>query len=238
MFTITHGKSIAGNEQDIQERTQIDRLKENMESIKTIKEKDIVLFRTEYDQEDNCRLRDFLNFLKYMKVKRPIKFAHVDKDATLIRNLSLKDNIFLESIPNSLASSKDVQLREFFEKKDNLYLNRLFDRIDKSEKKSEEANQEIRKLTALIKGFIQEVDYLFFESPEKHLSDENLKIFINALRYHSCRWNRISFIKSPLKDFWYQICSVEVVFKNDKGCSISSCKSFHQETINDLRKAS
>ena len=211
-----------------------------MESIKTIKQKDIVFFRTEYDRDDNCRLRDFLNFLKYMKVKRPIKFAHVDKDATLIRNLSLKDNIFLESIPNSLASSKDVQLREFFKKKDSLYLNKLFEKIDQSEKKTEGMNQETRKLTALIKGFIQEVDYLFFESPEKHLSDENLKIFINALNYHSCRWNRISFIKSPLKDLWHQICSVEVLFKNDRGYSISSCGLFHNLTrdYGDLKKVS
>ncbi|MCY4523535.1 MAG: hypothetical protein OXB84_02225, partial [Halobacteriovoraceae bacterium] len=148
-----------------------------------IKKEGILLFKA-FLKKRHCKLKDFLNFLNFINVEKPIKFSYVDADATLFPNITLKENILLESISNSLANSKEFQLREFFKRKDNKHLAKLFEKIKKLDIPSHKADMESKKLTVIIKAFLQDVDYLFFESPEKHLSGENLKIFIRALKYH------------------------------------------------------
>ena len=189
-----------------------------------IKKEGIFLFKVSRKNKDHCQLKDFINFLNFMKVKRPIKFAYVDTNATLLKDLTLKENIFLESIPNSLANSKEFQLKEFFKKKDNKHLAKLFERIDNLDSLSSEASAEIKKLTSIIKGFIQDVDYLFFESPERHLSNENLKIFIRALKYHIHGQNKIALINSPVEELWLPFCSSKVVCNQKKEFLVLPCK--------------
>ena len=55
---------------------------------------DIILF--EKPEKGACtELKNFLQFLKFIRVKGPIKFSYVESEGQLVSNLSLKDNIFL-----------------------------------------------------------------------------------------------------------------------------------------------
>ena len=129
--------------------------------------------------------------------------------------LTLKENIFLESIPNSLATTKEFQLKSYLEQKGNEPLTRLFNKIDQLDSLPSLANAETKKLTALLKGLIQDVDYLFFESPEKHLNTENLYLFISALKYHTIAQKKIVFISSLMERFWTRFCSKAITRNED-----------------------
>ena len=207
----------------------------------SIKKEGIILFKIFRKNNQHCQLKDFINFLNFIGEKKPLKFSYVDIDANLLGSLTLKENIFLESIPNSLANTKEFQLQEFLEKKDNRHLAKLFDKIDNIDLLPNEVSAEVRKLTTIVKGFLQDMDYLFFESPERHLSSDNLKTFIRALRYHVRSQSKAALVCSSLEKLWLPFCSSLITYNQKKEFQLlpnerNSFKSFADENLSFVFK--
>lgn len=104
-------------------------------------------------------------------------------------------------------TTKEFQLKNYLEQKGNEPLIRLFNKIHQLDSLPSTADLETKKLTALLKVLIQDVDYLFFECPEKHLNTENLYLFISALKYHLIAHEKVIFISSPMERFWTRFCT-------------------------------
>lgn len=163
---------------------------------------DIVLFKNEENRYGHSQLKNFLSFLSSNGVKRPYKFAYIECEGPLIANMSLRENIHLDSVPLSLSNTKEMELKNLLDKIGNEDLLSLFDVINDLEKKVSDVSNQVRKVAALIKGLIQEADFLFLEMPEKHLSDEHLRMFVNALNHQVQHNGQIVFISSPAVLFW------------------------------------
>lgn len=173
-----------------------------MDKKNQIKRSDILLFKNEENRYGHSQLKNFLSFLSSNGVKRPYKFAYIESEGPLISNMSLRENIHLDSVPLSLSTTKEMELKNLLSKIGNDDLLELFAKIDNLEIKVSEVSDQTRKMAALIKGLIQEADFLFLESPEKHLTDEGLRLFVNALNYQVQENGQMVFISSPATLFW------------------------------------
>ena len=177
-----------------------------------IDKKDILLFKAASSLNlRHCQLKNFLNFLNTNKVKKPIRFAFIEKDAPLINNLSLRENIYLDSVPNTLISSKDFQLNQYLEKSGNKYLLEIYKRLLLLDETPDKVDIVTRKLAALLKGLIQDCDYLFLDHPEEYLNEENLEIFTQALAIQTGLTGKIVFIHSDKESLWVEHVSKTVV---------------------------
>jgi len=173
-----------------------------MDKKNQINRSDILLFKNDENRYGHSQLKNFLSFLSSNGVKRPYKFAYIESEGPLISNMSLRENIHLDSVPLSLSNTKEMELKNLMDKIGNEDLLNLFSKIENLEVKVSDVSDQARKLAALIKGLIQEADFLFLETPEKHLSDDQLRLFVNALNHQVQKNGQMAFISSPAVLFW------------------------------------
>lgn len=170
---------------------------------KKIEQNDIIFFQKESTRYDCSQLKHFINFLYFQGFKRPLNFSHVDKEALLIKNLSLKDNIFLESIPNSLKTSKALQLDGLLKQTGNIHLLNLFEQLGNLDVFPEEVDSQKKKIVGLIKSLINKNDFIFLEHPENHLDEATCKLFTKALlQQENVRREYIVLIHSQKQELW------------------------------------
>jgi ABC-type lipoprotein export system ATPase subunit len=153
-------------------------------------------------EKEFANLKSFLYFLKAMKVKGPIKFAYVDQAGALIPNLSLKENILLDAIPQSLSLNKGTILNNVLEKIDNVFITNMFNSIVDWEQKPSECSSQVIKLVALMKALLTDSKYIFLDNPEMHLRFETLNLFKNALNLQRKKQNQIVIIHSQNFSVW------------------------------------
>lgn len=168
---------------------------------------DILLFQFESSNRKSCRLKHFLHFLNSQGARRPLRFAYIEAEGPLISNLSLRENIYLDSIPNSLSETKDFQMRSFLQRSSNHHLIEFFNRIPLLDELPGAVDAQTRKMAALFKGLLQSADYLFLESPERYLDDEILAVFTNALRFQAAGRSQTVLIDSENPQFWTPFAS-------------------------------
>lgn len=171
--------------------------------------KDILLFNFD-NIPRGCRLKHFLHFLNAQGTKRPIRFAYIEAEGPLIANLSLRENIYLDSIPNSLSETKDFQMRSFLQRSSNQHLIDFYNRIPLLDELPNNVDAQTRKMAALFKGLLQSADFLFLESPERYLDNETLDVFINALRFQAAGRGQTVLIDSESPQFWLPYASKTV----------------------------
>ena len=171
-----------------------------------IHKKDIFLFRPPSHGNHLCQLKNFIHFLHMNGVQRPFKFSYVEAFGPLLGNLTLKENILLESIQNSLSETKEIQLSKLLNQTKNEFLIRFFQQLESKEfleKTPDEVTQRVRKIAALIKGLLHGNDFLFLESPETFLTPEDLDLFIRALKYQTEHLQQVVLISSPNEKEWF-----------------------------------
>lgn len=176
---------------------------------------DILLFKFEQASK-GCRLKHFLHFLNSQGTRRPIRFAYIEAEGPLITNLSLRENIYLDSIPNSLSETKDFQMRSFLQRSSNHHLIDFYNRIPLLDELPGDVDSQTRKMAALFKGLLQSADYLFLESPERYLDDESLKVFTNALRFQAASRSQTVLLDSTNPQLWSPYAN-KVVLQNSNG---------------------
>ncbi|MBT7610776.1 MAG: hypothetical protein HN576_13530 [Bacteriovoracaceae bacterium] len=163
---------------------------------------DIIFFRSDPKKYTASQLKNFIHFLNSNGIKRPYKFSHIEGEGALIPNLSIRENIHLDSVPNQLSTSKDMHLTKLLEKNGNYHLLEMFNFIPELDHYPETVNDQVKKLASLIKGMIQEADYLFLEKPEMYLEEKHLDLFLKAIHYQTRSLGQIVFVHSQNEKFW------------------------------------
>jgi hypothetical protein len=168
-------------------------------------------------------LKDFINFLLSIGIKRPLRFSFVEKTGSLINSLTLKENILLDSTCSQKNISPDAYLSNYLKENGNLYLIRLFNKIGLIDLYPDKVSKEIQKITALIKGLLQNADYLFLESPEEYLSIPICELFVRALEFQAQITDRIVIINSPNDELWKP--HISQIINQDENCNFHSTES-------------
>jgi hypothetical protein len=161
-----------------------------------------IIFFDSSEQRSHATLKRFLTYLKVKKVPGPIRFAFIDEKGPLIPNLSLRDNISLDSIPSTVSSDKEFTLEDYLDRRGNDALTKLYNNIKLVEDFPGQVDSQTLKIAALIKGLLQDGQYLFLENPERFLDQENLKLFINALLHQLSEKRQTLLIKSTSPSIW------------------------------------
>ena len=145
---------------------------------------EIYLFTYPNETTSSSKLNEFLSFLKFHKVALPYKFSFVAREASLIPEMTLDQNILIDFSPDSLTESKEVQFQEFLGTQKNRALQSLYQRIELPHELPEQSNAQMKKACSLIKALLYEGQFIFLEEPEHDLSPEALDLFISALKEH------------------------------------------------------
>ena len=163
---------------------------------------EIIFFEANSEQKSHATLKRFLTFLKVKKVATPIRFAFIDEKGPLIPNLSLRDNISLDSIPSTVSSDREFSLEDYLERRGNEALTKLYNNIKLVEDYPNAVDSQTLKIAALIKGLLQDGKYLFLENPERYLDKENLKLFTHALLHQLSEKKQTLLLKSSTPTHW------------------------------------
>lgn len=186
-----------------------------------IKKMDIFYFPT-LKKVGQGQLKNFIHFLNFFGIKKPIRFAYIEEEGSLLNNLSLRENIYLDSIPSSVSAAKGFSLEEELSKTGNEALLELFSKITLLDELPQNVDEQSRKLTSLIKGLLKESDFLFLESPEKNLHFENLNLFKKALEFQTSTQGQTILIASPDELTWESFINKKVSRGPSKEFIISS----------------
>ena len=146
-----------------------------------LKRPEVILFE-ETKHQSGC-LKQFLNYISLNQVQGPPNFSFVDEEGSLLAGLSLRENIALDSIPSTVSSTKTFTLEDYLHRLTNPFLLELYQSILLVDEKPAQVDSKTRKTAALVKGLLQEADFLFLENPEKFLDDKNFKVFIKAVKF-------------------------------------------------------
>ena len=153
-----------------------------MDSRLLFEKRDILLFQYTDKKVPRSHLRNFIQFLACAGVggPGPFSFSHGDSEGTLLSNLTLRENIYLDLYWNKFED-KSFCLKQFFADHDNRHLKEFFDKIPLLDEYPQNVDDQTRKMTSLLKTLLRPSGYLFLESPEKYLQGGNLDIFFKAV---------------------------------------------------------
>jgi hypothetical protein len=167
-------------------------------------EENFEIYLFTYDNMDlgPSKLNEFLSFLKFHKVSLPFKFSFVSKEASLIPEMTLSENILIDFSPNSLTESKEVQFQEFLKDPKHRALEELYHTIALPHELPGQSDAQMKKVCSLIKSLLYEGQFVFFEEPEIDLGPETLKLFTAALREHAKNRQMNIFIYSKDLPLW------------------------------------
>lgn len=175
-----------------------------------LRKKEVLLFSSHGEDASCCQLKNFIHCLNLFEKKRPLRFAYAEAETLMMNRLSLKENILLDGVLNSLCMTKEFQLKRHLDKEGRPCLVELYNKIGNIELKPDEATKEAKKLASLLKTLLKPSDYIFLERPELHLSDENLNIFIAALQEQIEKTEQTIFIHSLSEEIWTPYASKKI----------------------------
>ncbi len=175
---------------------------------------DFILFKKTKEDKELCKLKDFIRFLKFTGNKIPHRFSFVESHGQLLNNLTLRENIILESIPTTLSSkNNEIQLANHIKRTGNVYLMRLFNKLSLLDVYPNKIDDQSRKIVALIQGLLKKSDFLLFQFPEKHLQSDVVDLFIQALNFQRSSTNQTIIVHSNHEDIWLPYAN-KIVQKN------------------------
>lgn len=180
-----------------------------MEKKVQIQKRDILLFKYPDKKAPTSHLKNFIHFLVQQGISRPICFSHVEADGSLLGNLSLKENIHLD-LTQETSRERNFCLEKFLDETKNKYLIDFFKKIILLEELPSRVDEQTCKMTVLFKSLIRPSDYLFLESPEKHLSSKNWNLFLKAMEYQRWHFGFTVLVYSSQHKEWEKLANKEV----------------------------
>lgn len=182
---------------------------------------EIYLFTDSNTTLRSSKLNEFLAFLKTYKINTPYKFSFVSREAGLIPEMTLNQNILIDFCPNSLTESKEIQFQEFLKTQPNRPLENLYQSILLPHEYPLAANAQMKKVCSLIKAFLTEGQLILLEEPEIDLDQKTLDLFISALKIHLRSHPVNIFIYSKNLPLWLPHSHKTVERKDDYNFLIS-----------------
>ncbi len=182
-----------------------------------ITKKDILFF--ELNSQDfssyQNHLRFFLNFLNFSTKSLNHSFAYISKHGSLISSLSIKENIFLESFPVNLTSSKESQLFDFLNKTGNDSLISLFNKIPYNQTDSKSLSEADIKRITIIKEVLRSTQYLILEEPEFNLDYDSIFLLNKILKHEAIFNNKIIIISTRDVNQWKNLFNKKIVKEDE-----------------------
>lgn len=163
---------------------------------------EIYLFNYPNKTESSTKLSEFLSFLKFNKASLPYKFSFVSREASLIPEMTLNQNLLIDFSPNSLTESKEVQFQDFLKLPENVAFEKLYKTMELPHVYPEHSDAQMKKVCTLIKALLCEGQFIFLEEPEVDLSPMTLSLFIIALKEHVRQHQVNVFIYSQNLAMW------------------------------------
>jgi ABC-type lipoprotein export system ATPase subunit len=179
----------------------------------TISAGDVLLFEVNNQHHNQSQLKDFLHFLKFCGKRGALKFNHLEEKATLIKALSLKENILLDT---GLKSEGKFDIVKTLDSRGHSYLAEMAKGVENFDLLPNEVDIETRKITSLIKAITLKSDYLLLEKPEKYLSKKNTDLFLSALFQTMTQSGQILMLTSENRNLWLSHVT-KVVTRSDNG---------------------
>lgn len=177
-----------------------------------ISKKDILYF--ELSSQDfsgyQNHLRFFLNFLNFSTKSLNHSFAYISKHGSLISSLSIKENIFLESFPVNLTSSKESQLFDFLNKTGNDSLISLFNKIPYNQEDIKSLSETDIKRITIIKEVLRSTKYLILEEPEFNLDYDSIFLLNKILKHEALFNNKIIIMSTRDVNQWSNLFNKKI----------------------------
>jgi len=200
----------------------------NFDKNKNLNPTDFILFVPENESVKNqSHLKTFINVLNYFKMKKPFKFSYIDTQGQLILDLSLRENILLDSTDHALLDDKDTKWKDLLLKHENKALVELVNSIDNLEVTAKNATAQELKVASLVKALLNRNDYLFLESPENFLTTAQLKTFKTALQHFNKANSSIVFIHSSQQQVWKNIINKQLLFSKNQRFILRPVVQYH-----------
>jgi ABC-type lipoprotein export system ATPase subunit len=176
--------------------------------------RDILFFEKPDEKEFGTfnYVKNFLVFLKSTGNRGNLKFSSANDTNSLHEHLNIKQNIMLDSLPQSFSGIKEEDFEEQIKKLDNKYLLKLIKRVFPLDRTPAQLNEEERKVAILVKALLVPADFIFLDSPDFHLNDGNLNIFKQSLIFESYYSNKTILLTSSNPECWKNMAT-KVVHK-------------------------
>lgn len=173
------------------------------------KRPEVILFE-EANHQSGC-LKQFLNYISLNRIQGPPNFSFVDQEGSLLAGLTLRENIALDSIPTTVSSTRSFTLEDHLHRLHNPSLLELYQSILLVDELPSKVDSKTRKAAALVKGLLQEADYLFLENPEKFLDDKSFKVFIKALKHQLDEKGQTLLLTTNNAHYWQPLMTKSIV---------------------------
>lgn len=192
----------------------------------TLNKRDIILFPTtkekHYYKNSNSQLKEFIHFINIYDKNKSARFSYIESDSNLLPKLTLKENIYLDSIPTGVSNLAQSDIENILTKTGNGHLIELFSNIRLLDEIPANVDSQTRKLAGLCKALLRDSQYILLEEPEKYLDQDNLELFTKALQYKIISSAQIVLISSTFQDYWKVIANKMVTRCNAKKFKINN----------------
>lgn len=136
-----------------------------------------------------------------------IDFSYANETDSMHLNLSIKENLILDSVPTSLIKDNEVNLSEFISNIQNPDLVDLLSQLGELNRPVASLCPRFLKLTSLIKALLSKREMLFLVDPHKNLSKEDISLLKRCLFYESIENHRKIYIQSSDPNCWLDVAN-------------------------------
>jgi hypothetical protein len=165
----------------------------------------IYLIRNHQELAETNSLKIYLNILKQKKIDFEMKFSHCNVMTTLHRDITLRENFDLESLPTTIRVRVLDETIKILEKIKNPYLKKMLSRITPLERTPSQLNNEEFLLSSLCKSILKDSHFLFIDYPHESLTQTNLKLVKQCLTYECNVRGRTIFIGTNNIENWLDV---------------------------------
>ena len=166
----------------------------------------IYLFDSKNGQRNS--LKDFLYYLRFSGKRGVIDFSYANETDSLHHNMTIKENLILDSIPTSLIKENEVNLSDFLKEIKNPELIAMIAKVSNMERSIASLDKRTLKLTSLVKALLAQREMVFLVDPHSDLNAEDISLLKKCLNYESLHNNRKIFIQTSDQDCWLDTANI------------------------------
>ena len=166
----------------------------------------IYLFDSKNGQRNS--LKDFLYYLRFSGKRGVIDFSYANETDSLHHNMTIKENLILDSIPTSLIKENEVNLSDFLQEIKNPELIAMIAKVSNMERSIASLDKRTLKLTSLVKALLAQREMVFLVDPHSDLNAEDISLLKKCLNYESLHNNRKIFIQTSDQDCWLDTANI------------------------------
>jgi len=143
----------------------------------------IYFHKVKKDDEQKCHLKELMILLKALKLKSPYNFAYTPPMGELIPNLTLQENILIESPLHQRVTGRSRSLTELLQGVDNPHISALSELIVYPNLLPTRSDLTTIKLASVVKALLSGKELILLDGPEVNLDNAIIERIKMALIY-------------------------------------------------------